>query len=143
MEKQKIMGYMFSRCSRSYKRAINQALEKYNLTIVQCGIIRTLKHSGKLSQAEIAEIYSSDKATIGSVIKILMEKDYLQKEQSKSDKRAYVVSLTPKADSIADEIEEISKEIERQALQGLCDDEINVFYRVMSKIIENLDSEES
>jgi len=142
MEKENIMGYLFSRSSRSYKKAINQALEKHNLTTVQCGVIRTLKHNGSLTQAEIAEIFSSDRATIGSVIQKLLDKDYLNKELSNTDKRAYIVSLTPKAIKIADEIEEISAMIEQKALAGLSKEEIEMFYKTLNRIVVNLDREE-
>jgi len=138
MNEQKVLGYMFSLCSRTYKKAINQKLEKYNLTTVQCGVLRILKHRGELTQVEIAEIYASDKATIGCVIQKLMEKGYLKKEQNHIDKRAFVVLLTPKALKVADEIEQISDEVEKRALKGLTTQEIDQFYRVLGQINRNL-----
>jgi len=138
MERQKVMGYLFSQCSKSYKKAINQELEKYNLTTVQCGVIRILKHNGELTQVEIAEIYSSDRASIGSVIQKLIDKGYLKKELSDYDKRAYVVSLTPQALEIAEEIEKISIGIEEKALRGLSQIEIDQFYKTLGQINVNL-----
>lgn len=138
MDREKVLGYMFSQCSRNYKKAINQALETYNLTTVQCGVIRILKHIKSATQAEIADLYSSDRATMGTVIQKLMDKGYLKKELSTDDKRAYVVSLTPKAMEIAEEIEKISNDIEQKALQGLKQKEIDQFYKVLAHINKNL-----
>jgi DNA-binding MarR family transcriptional regulator len=141
MKKENVLGYMFSRGSRCYKKAVSQEMEKFDLTTVQCGIIRILKNYGTMTQAEIAEAYASDRATIGSVIQKLQEKNYLEKKLSGNDRRAYVVSLTPKARKIADEMEEISDSIEKKALEGLKQEEIQTFYKVLDTIYKNLNKE--
>lgn len=138
MKKENIMGYLFSLSSRCYRKAINQELDKYDLTITQCGVIRILCYAGELTQAEIADLYASDRATIGSVIQKLEEKNYLERRPSKSDRRAYVVTLTPKAKEIAEEIEKVSTEIEKKALAGLSQIESEHFYKAMNTIIKNL-----
>lgn len=141
MAKESVLGYLFSRSARSFKRAVNQGLEQFDLTITQCGVIRTLRYAKELTQAQIADIYASDRATIGAVIQKLMDKKYLEKKLSGTDRRAYVVSLTPRAIEIADEIQVISEQIERRALEGLSEEEIQIFLKAMNVIIKNLDED--
>lgn len=141
MKKENVLGYMFSVSSKNYKRVINQELEKYDLTITQCGVIRTLHYAGELTQAEIADIYASDRATIGLVIQKLQEKGYLEKKLSDNDRRAYVVSLTPKAREIAGEIEKVSIDIEKKAMEGLSQEEIQIFFKVLNQININLNND--
>ena len=138
MDKQEALGYLFSISSRFYKRAVDQALEKYDLTTSQCAVVRMLLHQGEMTQAEIADQFSSDRATIGSVIMKLHKKKFLKKTLSNSDRRAYVISLTPKAREIADEIEQISEAVAKKALGGLSEDEIKHLYKALNQIICNL-----
>ena len=97
-----------------------------------------LLHQGEMTQAEIADQFSSDRATIGSVIMKLHKKKFLKKTLSNSDRRAYVISLTPKAREIADEIEQISEAVAKKALGGLSEDEIKHLYKALNQIICNL-----
>lgn len=138
MRKTQVFAYLFSTSSRHYKRAVNQELQKLDLTISQCGVIRALLHAGELTQAEIADIFSSDRATIGSVIEKLKEKEFLEKKVSSKDRRAYVIRLTPKARELADEIERISDGLAEKALSGLSDEEKLIFIKGLNTIIQNL-----
>lgn len=138
MQQKEALGYLFNISSRFYRRAVDQALEKYDLTASQCAVVRMLLHQGEMTQAEIADQFSSDRATIGSVIMKLHEKKFLKKTLSDSDRRAYVVSLTPKARKIADEIDRISEDVAKKALGGLSKDEIQHLYKVLNQIICNL-----
>lgn len=138
MDKEDSLGYLFSKSSKHYKRAVNQMLEKYDLTLTQCGVIRILLHSGELTQAEIANVYSADKSTIGSVIEKLREKEFVDKKISQKDKRAYAVSITPKAKNIIEEIDQLSEDMAIRALEGLSQEEIQHFYKALDTIIRNL-----
>lgn len=141
MEKEKALGYLLSRCARTYKRLINSEMERYDLTAVQCGVIRMLNHFGELTQVQIAEKYASDKATMGKVILSLIEKGFLHKKASTIDKRAYVISLTERAQVIAAEIEGISNRLEDIAFSDFSKEEKEVFRRLLGRMIDNMDHE--
>lgn len=133
------LGYLFGTSSKYYKRAVNKEMEKYDLTAVQCGVIRILLHEGELSQAEIADIFASDRATIGTVIQKLEEKHFIEKKLSISDRRSYVVSLTSKSREIAGVIDKASEKVTEKTLKGLTEEEKKTFYKVLDTIIRNLD----
>lgn len=138
LKKEDIFAFMFSTSSRYFKRAVNQELEKYDLTHTQCGVIRMLLHEEELSQAEIADRFLSDRATIGSVIQKLQDKEFIDKKLSDKDKRSYVVSLKPKARELAGEIDQVSEKVTKKALEGLSKEEIGQLLQMLNKIVDNL-----
>lgn len=138
MKRQETLAYLLSTSSRFFKRTVNKRLKEYGITISQCAILRLLYHEGEMSQAAIADKLEGDRATIGSVIAILCEKQYLQKSLDEKDNRAYLIGLTPESKKVMDGIENMSSDITKETLNGLSEDEVKIFYKVLNKIIKNL-----
>lgn len=138
MKKEDVMGYLFSVSSRYYKKAMNHEMEKYEVTTAHCAVIRVLHGAGDSSQAEIAEHLRSDRATIGTVIDKLTQKGLVQKLVDSKDKRANLISLTPKAREIAPKIQAASEAVSARALQGFTPEEKAAFFNALAKIVANL-----
>ena len=54
------------------------------------------------------------------------------------DRRARRICLTPKADSVITDILNIGNQLRFEALTGISDADLEVFYRVMEVILANL-----
>lgn len=142
MEIQNILGYLLNASARFITRKMNLELEEYNLTTSQWAVLKLLDTNPVLSQAQIADKLLGDRATAGTVIFKLISKEYLEKSLDPKDRRSYVVSLTPKAKKIINEIELKAEKTSAQALRGLNEDEIKTLYSSLNKIIINLSEEE-
>lgn len=142
MNIQEILGYLLGTSSKLVKRTMDNNLSKYNITTSQWAILKLLDTKGQLTQTQIANELMSDKATAGDVILRLAEKEYIEKLSDKSDRRVYVVNLTPKAKSVIAEIEKMSDDVTKKALKGLNDNDIEVFYKSLNMVISNLSQEE-
>lgn len=138
MKKEEALGYLIGTSSRFFKRAINKRLKEFGITTSQCSVLRLIYNEGEMSQAEIASKLEGDKATIGSVIAILCDKGYLEKNVHEKDNRAYQIGLTAKSKVMMSDIEKMSQEVSGESLKGLSQEEIKVFYKVLNKMIENL-----
>lgn len=79
-----------------------------------------------------------DRSTAGTVIFKLNEKEYVKKNLASDDRRSYVVRLTPKAKDIIENIEKKAEDLSALVLIGSGEDEINVLFRSLKKIISNL-----
>jgi DNA-binding MarR family transcriptional regulator len=142
MEIQGILGYMLNVCARLIKREMDSHLESYNITTAQWAVLKLLDTKEQLTQTEIASELSGDKATAGEVIFRLCEKKYLEKKQDTRDRRAYVVTLTPKAKDMVKDIEKMADEVTEKALKDLNNEDMQVLYKSLNKIIINLSGEE-
>lgn len=142
MEIQGILGYMLNASARLIKREMDSYLENYNVTTSQWAVLKLLDTKKQLTQTEIAVELSGDKATAGEIIFKLCEKKYLEKKQDTRDRRAYVITLTPRAQEIVKDIEMMSEEVTKKALKDLDEEAVQVMYKCLNKIIANLTGEE-
>lgn len=142
MEIRNILGYLLNTSARFIKRRMDKELERYDMTTSQWAILKSLDTKSELTQAQIAEELLADRATIGTIIFKLIEKKYVEKKIDPADRRAYVVCLTPKAREVIKIIEKKAEEVSKQALEGLGEDQVKIFYYSLNKIIHNLSGEE-
>ncbi len=138
LEIQNILGYLLNTSARFIKRKMDKELETYNITTSQWAILKLLDSKKQLTQAQIADALLGDRSTAGTVIFKLIEKEYVEKNLASDDRRSYVVRLTPKAKGIIENIEKKAEDLSTLALKGLGEDEINVLFRSLKKIISNL-----
>ena len=138
MEIQEILGYMLNTSSKLIKRTMENYLCKYDITTSQWAVLKLLDTRIQLTQSQIANELLGDKATVGEIILRLYEKDYIEKSFSKNDRRAYLISLTPKAKNAVKDIERMVSEVTEKAIKGLSGDDIQLLYKFLNQIIDNL-----
>ena len=141
MEIQEVLGYMLGTSSKLIKRTMENYLRKYDITTSQWAVLKLLDTRIPLTQSQIANELLGDKATIGEVIQRLYEKDYIEKSFSKNDRRAYLISLTPKAKNAVKDIERMVNEVTEKAIKGFTEDDIQLLYKFLNQIIDNLKGE--
>ncbi len=141
MEIQEVLGYMLGASSKLIKRTMENYLRKYDITTSQWAVLKLLDTRIPLTQSQIANELLGDKATIGEVIQRLYEKDYIEKSFSKNDRRAYLISLTPKAKNAVKDIERMVNEVTEKAIKGFTEDDIQLLYKFLNQIIDNLKGE--
>lgn len=132
------LGYLLNTSARSIKRALDIQLREYDITTSQWAILKLLSRENDLTQAEIAEKLSSDRATAGTIIDKLIKKELVTKTLSPSDRRSYRVKITAKAIEMTEIITMKAEECNSIALQGLTDTEILTLSKCLETIVSNL-----
>lgn len=138
MEIQKSLGYLLNTSARLIKRKLDAQLSDYRLTTSQWAVLKILSMDNNLSQAEIAEKTSTDRATCGAVIDKLIEKQMVQKVLSESDRRSYIVSIMQDGLSAVSVVTSLAEEINAVALHGLTDADIDNLICYLMTINKNL-----
>ena len=141
MEIQQILGYLLNTSSKLIKRTMDNNLNEYNITTSQWAVLKLLDTKIQLTQTQIAKELLGDKATAGDIILRLFEKNYVEKSIDKNDKRMYVVSLTPKAKNLINDMEKKAIEVTNKALEGLDYNDIQILNKSLNQIINNLSKE--
>jgi DNA-binding MarR family transcriptional regulator len=141
MEIQEILGYMLNTSSKLIKRTMENYLCKYDITTSQWAVLKLLDTRIQLTQSQIANELLGDKATVGEIILRLYEKDCIEKSFSKNDRRACLISLTPKAKNAVKDIEGMVSEVTEKAIKGLTEDDVQLLYKFLKQIIGNLKEE--
>jgi len=141
MEIQQILGYLLNTSSKLIKRTMDNNLNEYNITTSQWAVLKLLDTKIQLTQTQIAKELLGDKATAGDIILRLYEKNYVEKSIDKNDKRMYVVSLTPKAKNLINDMEKKAIKVTNKALEGLDYNDIQILNKSLNQIINNLSKE--
>ena len=88
------VGRLVSILYRKNQVYLNEALKELGLTASELPIIiYVLKHEG-VSQEEMAQFLSIDKAAIARAVDTLLEKGLVQKEKDELDRRANKITVT-------------------------------------------------
>lgn len=142
LEIQKSLGYLLNTSARLIKRRLDAQLSSYRLTTSQWAVLQILSIDNDLSQAEIAEKTSTDRATCGAVIEKLIEKHMVQKALSENDRRSYIVSITQEGLNALGSVTYLAEEINAFALEGLTDYDVDNLIRCLMIINNNLSNGE-
>lgn len=97
-------------------------------------------NDGKLKMNEISNLVGKDKSTITVLINRLIEKDYVHKIKSTTDKRVTYVHLTDKALGHKKTFEKIASSVTNVAFTGFTQEEHNQFIKYLIKIESNFNT---
>lgn len=90
-----------------------------------------------VTQDYLARNVHVDKGSTAKVIKSLLEQGYITKTVSPDDKRANLIQLTDKAWELEKKITPIFKNWNEILKKDISDGELDIFYKVSLKMIEN------
>ncbi len=133
------VGRLVSILYRKNQVYLNEALKELGLTASELPIIiYVLKHEG-VSQEEMAQFLSIDKAAIARAVDTLLEKGLVQKEKDEQDRRANKITVT-----------EVGKKIEFALNQRLLywtqyltkdieEKDVDTMYRVLNIMVDKLE----
>lgn len=120
-----------TRASESVNSRLARHLSNTNLTISQFGTLEALLHLGPLNQRELGQKLLKSGGNITLVIDNLQKNGLVEKKTDPNDRRAVIVSLTPKGKEFIEEVfpqhlGRIKKEFsvltsqEKEQLAGIC-----------------------
>lgn len=139
------IAYMVNYCSKLLKNRLNRELEVEDITVAQFATIKDIEMNsiidGKelgVTAVEIAERLDMDKPTISGIVNRLIDKKYIEKLPNPKDGRSFILKLTKESKDKLPILEKISDLVVAEAIEGLKDEEIEVFKNITSKIIKNM-----
>ena len=139
------IGYIINYCSKLLKNRLNKELEREDITVSQFAVIKDIemnsfqdKEALGVTAAQIAERLDMDKPTISGIINRLIDKDYVEKIPNPSDKRSFILKLTKESKTKLPSLEAINQLVISDAVQGLTEEELQIFQKTIIKIVENM-----
>lgn len=125
------------------RRADRCAGRRYldSLTGTNGWIIGYLAHNSdrEIFQKDIEEAFSVRRSTVSRVVTLMENKGLVERRSVQGDARLKKLVLTDKALEIHTAIEKELEELNRDIVEGIPQEEVDVFMRVAGRMIENLD----
>ena len=133
------VGITISRTARTWRTKLDERLSPLGLTQARWLVLMHLSRMGGESlQKELAFVVGVEGPTLVRVLDGLERIGLVQRLGVEGDKRARLIRLTPKADSVISDIMRIGIKLRGEALAGISDEDLESFFRVLETILANL-----
>ena len=133
------VGITISRAARTWRTKLDERLSPLGLTQARWLVLMHLSRMGGESlQKELAFVVGVEGPTLVRVLDGLERIGLVQRLGVEGDKRARLIRLTPKADSVISDIMRIGIKLRGEALAGISEEDLESFFRVLEAILANL-----
>jgi len=134
-------GTLLSRAARQWRRAADLGLRPFDLTdATWLPLVHIARAAAPPRQKDLAASMSVDGSSVVRLLDNLEAAGLIQRREGE-DRRAKIISLTPRGRAIADKVETVARRIRSDALAGLSDRDIETTVRVLRHVIDALDDE--
>lgn len=128
----------FGQFRRSLNLLFTNALRPLGLGVKQALILRFLSKRGKASLAELSRDTATDPAGMTRVTGVLMKQKVIRQDEHATDKRRWVMSLTPKGQKLAADVEDLYLSLSQQIFKALNTEEKAQFAQALRKLSRGL-----
>ncbi len=110
------------------------------VTMMHGWIIRYLyeNRDRDIFQKDIEQKFSVGRSTVTNLIQLMEKKGFVRRESVKQDARLKKVILTEKGIDSQEAFEEVVEHIEEELSEGILDEELRIFYKVLDQINQNV-----
>ncbi|MFD1134985.1 MarR family transcriptional regulator [Paenibacillus urinalis] len=130
-------GYAITRTSRAVLRFLTGYLRSYAITPEQWTVVKRVYEHDGITQKELAAISDKDPATLAKILDILEREGLIVRKTNKEDRRSYLIYITDQGVKLRDEVYEHLEQVFSKVLDGIPQDELAVFNKVLGQIEDN------
>ncbi|MBD2862907.1 MULTISPECIES: MarR family winged helix-turn-helix transcriptional regulator [Paenibacillus] len=138
MELEKYIGVIVHRADLKLNNYYQKVVNPFDITVDQWEILVILWEREGITQKELAERLYKDQTNIARMLFKLEKKGFIYRVTHETDRRSLRVYLTEKGHGIKDEILEPSIEAYQKTVEGLTEEEVETFRRILSVMYNNV-----
>jgi MarR family transcriptional regulator, transcriptional regulator for hemolysin len=131
-------NWLLADTSRLVRKLADRRLSTIGLTRAQWQALGNLRRLGAMTQVALAEIMEVETATIAGLINRLEAPGWVERNPDSSDRRVKLVSLTPKANAVMDDVFEIGQKLRDDMLVDLSGIEREQLIAMLSTVKKRL-----
>jgi DNA-binding MarR family transcriptional regulator len=137
------LGYLVRKSFRSVSRALEARTSEYGVTAAQWHFLRVLWIEDGISQRELSQRVNMREPTTVIAVKRLEKANLIRRKQSTQDGRKINIFLTPKSRRLKAKLMPLVEEVNDLATQGMSAKEKSELRRLLSKVNQNLETEDT
>jgi len=138
------IGFELRSVTNLFKRridSVNNADTDQNVTVMHGWVLGYLMEhqETEVTQRDFERDFSMRKSTVSRALQLMEKNGLIRREPVEYDARLKRIRLTDEAVKIQKTMEEAVKKVEKEAIRGISQQELDVFFKVLFKIKENLE----
>lgn len=131
---QESLVHLLHRCGQLAEEHVARAIAESGLTPRQFTILVAVARNASASQTDLVRATGVDRSTLADIVRRLVEAGFLHRRRSRDDARAYVVRLTPKAESLLEELLSKAKSAEQDLLLSITPEDRRQLMALLQKL---------
>jgi len=132
------VGFLLAMVKGGAEAICIRALAPLDLHVKQFGLLTVLATEGPLSQQELGEWTRHDRSTMVTLIDSLEERGWARRERNPSDRRAYMVQITPSGRRIQARAYKLLLPAEDELLEALSPQERERLVELLAKVAADI-----
>ncbi|QUL52301.1 MarR family transcriptional regulator [Paenibacillus tritici] len=138
MELEQYIGVNVQRAALKLNNYYQKVVNPFDITVDQWEILIVLWEKEGITQKELAERLHKDQTNVARMLFKLEKKEFIYRVVHETDRRSLRVYLTPKGREIKEDILAPSMDAYNKTIQGLSQEEVDTFRRVLTVIYNNV-----
>jgi DNA-binding MarR family transcriptional regulator len=134
---EKAIPFLLARAGARMGNAFARALKPYGLSLTEWRVCASLQHTPGQTLSELAAHASTDLSALSRIVDRLVARKLTGRRRSLDDKRATVISLTPKGALLAQEIVPLARHYEAVALADFDHAEVRLLRHMLVRLYRN------
>jgi DNA-binding MarR family transcriptional regulator len=124
--------------ARAIRRLFDQRASAIGVTRSQWRVLARLKREPGLKQVELAERLDMEPITLCRIVDRLEEAGLVERKTDPSDRRAWLLELTPKADPVVKQLRGLARAVAEEAMDGIEERELRELQQKLAAIRSNI-----
>ncbi len=139
MDKRRIVAFAIKAVGNDIKRFMDNITQDSEVTGMQRGILLFIGGStGDVFQKDVEKRFNIRRSSASGMLQLMEKNGLIKREGVAHDARLKKLSLTEKAHTLRSEMIKELEQIERIMIEGIAQEELDVFFGVLQKISQNL-----
>ncbi|MNE58363.1 Transcriptional regulator SlyA [compost metagenome] len=133
-------GTQLAQASRAWRAELDRRLSHLGLSQARWLVLLHLARNTNVpTQRELAQSVGVEGPTLARLLDGLESQGLVRRLAVAEDRRAKHIALTPKADVLIADIENIAANVRNDVLSGISEEEVALCQRILSRILANLE----
>lgn len=136
------VNYITLNNTKKLSEAFGKWLDGSGITRIQWIALFFLKTNGKLSQRELSQVMEINDSSTLRLVDRLERDGFVTRTRSEEDRRVIHLDLTQRGSDLMDKLLPIGEQFNQVLIQGIPQEEIEIFLSVQAKMYENIINDE-
>jgi len=133
-----LLGTLIHDVAHLLRLDIDRRVKAHNLTRIKWLALGVIHNRPEITQAELASELELGAAAVGRLVDRLGDRGFVIRSASSRDRRAHLLHLTPKAETLIVELDGTASALREETLAGLTDREISKLNSGLNRLKTNL-----
>lgn len=132
------LAFLATDIGRLFRKRFDTSARTLGVTGPQWRVLAALNHQPGITQAVLAALLDVEAITVGRMIDRLQKAGLVERRPSPSDRRAWLLFITPDAVKLLDELAARAQAVMSETLANFAPEEFEILVGLLNRLRENL-----